>query len=219
MQIQNGKLYENRTWKYVFPCLKFYGEDLTNYLKSFFKLAVGLGDTNYEEKSDGSNIFILIETSYTFALQRDTDRYRENFARFLDWVRYMPFYVTDYVYEGINDREQHMLVLKIPDRYRESIKHFKKGRYSKMYTPKEINSYFGHVTLNNKQAEVEVNNRLKKTRAILNKSKEYLEDFVKEVNNKFKTNATLEDFKDAELDFPPNPEEEVFSYQSKKIKV
>ena len=48
MQIQSGKLYENRTWKYLYPCLKVYGSTLKTYLNIFFKLAVGLGDHNID---------------------------------------------------------------------------------------------------------------------------------------------------------------------------
>lgn len=215
MQIQNGKLYDNRTWRYLFPCLKSYGEEFTNYLKTFFKLGVGLGDVNFEEKTDGKSIFILFETDFAFPLHKDTIKYKEDFARFLLWLRNQPFYIEDYIY----DKNQHMIVVKIPEEYFDTVKYFKKGKYSKMYTDKEIQKYFKYVTLSNKQAEVEVNNRFKKTRGILKKEKEYLEDFVKEVNNKFGTEVTSLEMKDAELDFPPNPEEEVFNYKKKRIEV
>ena len=56
MQIQSGKLYENRTWKYLYPCLKCYGPELMDFLSSFFKLGVGIGDFNIP--TEGNSIFI-----------------------------------------------------------------------------------------------------------------------------------------------------------------
>ena len=91
MQIQSGKLYENRTWKYLYPCLKHYGLELMNYLTSFFKLAIGVADSNVTV--EGNCIFILVDTNLTLSNNVETAKYKANFSKFLDWVKYQYFYV------------------------------------------------------------------------------------------------------------------------------
>ena len=96
MQIQSGKLYENRTWKYLFPCLKFYGPELMSKLSSFFKLAVGVNDYNKKEKQ--ACIYILVDTNIAIASDVERAEYKHKFAQFLDWLSYKPYFVSDYIY-------------------------------------------------------------------------------------------------------------------------
>ena len=57
MNIQSGKLYENRTWKYLYPCLNEHGDVLKKYLDSFFKLGVGVADfNNFSEEKISADI-------------------------------------------------------------------------------------------------------------------------------------------------------------------
>ena len=115
MQIQSGKLYENKTWNYLYPCLKSYGSTLMKHLNSFYKLGVGIKDHNIDIE-EGNCIYILLNTNLS-SPQISLINYRENFSKFLDWIRFQPYYVIDYVYDGLDKGEKHMLVLKIPDSY------------------------------------------------------------------------------------------------------
>lgn len=214
MQIQNGKLYENRTWRYLYPSLKSYGKDLMNNLAQFIKLGVGIADENLEV--DQPCIFILIDTNMSFPTEAEMDAYKLRFAKFINWIRYQYFYVTDYVFEGLDDREKHMVVLRLPRKYDLAYISFIKGEYSKMYTQSEIYEYFKYVSIpRNKEAETKVNNKLKITRNILFKDKSYIPVFAKEVNSLFDTDNPESDFIGAELDFPPNFKQEVFNYTEK----
>lgn len=212
MQIQSGKLYENRTWKYLYPCLKHYGPELMNYLTSFFKLGVGIADSNVSV--DGNCIFILIDTNIHLANSVEIAKYKSTFSKFLDWVKYQYYYVKDYVYEDLDSGEKHMIVLKLPHKYDISYMSFIKGKYSQMYEQKDINTFFGYITINsNKEAEKKINDKLDITRKILKKDSSYIKTFVDIVNRDFDTDVQVSHFKDAELDYPPKLSEEMFNYK------
>ena len=134
MEIKSEKLYENRTWKYLYPCLKYYGSELSGYLTSFFKLGVGISDSNVSV--EGNCIFILIDTNLTLINNVETIKYKANFSKFLDWLKYQHFYIRDYIYEDLGSGEKHMIVLKLPHRYDLSYMFFIKFKYSIMYTKK-----------------------------------------------------------------------------------
>jgi len=207
MQIQNGKLYENRTWKYLYPCLKHYGTDLNKYLASFLKLAVGLGDSNREENAN--SIYILFDTDLPLNTGKARQDYKDKFAKFLDWVSYQPYYVVDYIY----DTNMHMLVLTIPEEHDMSYFHFVKGEYSKMYNPKSITNYFKYISVSNKELELKHNNKLKEVKNVFSKNKKYIQTFVDIVNKRFNTTVEAEYFQEAELDFPLEKKEEIFNYK------
>ena len=136
MEIEIGKLYINRTVKYLVPGLSFYGPTLKTKLNLVFKLAFGIHDTLL----DGShlegqkNIFILVDKLVRPDL----------FQNFMDWVKHQEYYVTDYTYDAIMESHsrKHMVVLAYPPSMGDSYDKFLLGKYSKMYTKKEILTYF-----------------------------------------------------------------------------
>lgn len=211
MQLQSGKLYENRTWKYLYPCLNAYGKTLKNYLNSFFKLGVGIKDCNIDSIEERS-LYILIDAKISSPHIIPAE-YRERLEKFLEWVRYQPFYKTDYVYEGIRNSEKHMLVIKFPSVYYKAYDKFLLGEYSKMFTSQEIETLFSFSTLKDKKIETLVNSRKKDTRNILTKHANNRGIFLKKLNEEFNTDLTLEDIEEHELDFPPVEEEETFNFK------
>jgi hypothetical protein len=212
MQIQSGKLYENRTWKYLYPCLKAYGPELNSYLASFFKVGVGIGDFNIDTPSDCNCIFILIDTNIPLGSERDISLYKLKFAKFLDWLKYQYFYVKDYMYEDTSGK--HMIVLKIPLKHEIAYVKFIQGEYFNMYLQKDLNEYFKYVTLDNKEIEKKRNEKIKNARNVLTKSKEYVPTFVEIVKEEFRTpKLSVQDLEHIELDFPPKLEEEIFNYE------
>lgn len=212
MQIQSGKLYKNKTWLYLYPCLKFYGQELRQHLNSFLKLGVGISDHNLNITNGFNNIYILFDTEPVLEKDSDLVKYKENFNKFLDWLRYQYYYETDYVFEELKYSGKHMVVLKIPSKHDITLIKFIQGQYSEMYTTKDINEYYMYISNPDQQIEATKNEKIKKVRNVLTKNKEYLPEFVKQVNLLYKTEVTEEDFKEAELDFPPSLEEETFNY-------
>lgn len=211
MQIQNGKLYENRTWKYIYPSLKYYGEELTTYLSSFFKLAVGVGDKNYESEVADNCIYILFDTNV--ALEKDNKAihlYKQRFSRFLDWLKEKHYYVQDYPYEA---GKKHMIVLKLPHAHHGSFVSFINGKYSEMYSKVDINKYFEFLKSKSVKLQEAQHTRVRRLRQILTKDVSYVKEFVGIVNKRFNTEVGTEHFSEAELDFKPELQEEIFNYE------
>lgn len=210
MQIQNGKLYENRTWLYLYPSLRFYGDDLMDKLSTFFKIATGVGDTNFQKKDNC--IFILIDLNLPFS-EKSLRKYRTDFSNFLDWVSYKPYYKDNYIFN--EEKYQHMIVLKLPTNLKGGYSHFITGEYSKMYTSKQID-YFFDIKEGVDPSIVKRNERIAKARKVFTRSKELLPEFVADVNKKFGTQNPESDFINADLDYPPNKKEEIFNYGTRR---
>ena len=197
MHIRSGKLYENRTWKYLYPCLRSYGSTLKGYLNSVFKIAVGIGDSNVEMESNC--IYILIDTN-VHGTGVSIEQYRENISNFLDWIRLQP-------------SEKHMVAIRIPKEFHRTYARFMSGKYSDMYSKDQIEDYFQYISIPDKKLEAEKNEVLQVTRAVLKKSKAYLPTFVSKVNADFGTTCVEDDLATSEFDYPPMKQEEIFNFK------
>jgi hypothetical protein len=194
MEIEIGKLYSNKTLKYLVPALNYYGPTLKTKLNLIFKLAFGVHDTLLEGSylEGQKNIFILVDK-----LVR-TDLYQN----FMDWVKHQEYYVTDYAYDAImeaHSRKQ-MIVLAFPPSMGDTYEKFLKGKYSKMYTKKEIQDYFGdenkaaarHVFARTVYARREFQLKIKEVFDVVLEDKDFLKGSW-------------------EYDLPPSKEEEFFN--------
>lgn len=211
MKIKKNSIYENRTYKYLYLSLREYGKELTEQLKQYFKLAVGIGDNNLTEDIPG-HIFILLDTEPPIGSGINLKVYQENLNNFLRWVRYQEYYNRDYIYKDSNLGDKHMLVLKLPLTELQ-FSNFIYGHYSSIYSFEEIEKFFKPICISNKRVEQVVNNKLKNSVDILTKSSEYIQTFVDIVNRDFETNLVREDYIGKELDYPINLEEEIFNYK------
>ena len=93
MEIEIGKLYVNRTVKYLVPALNYYGPTLKTKLNLVFKLAFGIHDSLLEgtHLEGQKNIFVLVDKLVRPDL----------YQNFMDWVKHQEYYVTDYAYDSI----------------------------------------------------------------------------------------------------------------------
>ena len=191
MQIEIGKYYVNKTWRFLLPCLRGHGDIFVSKFNPVFKLAVGIHDTllDNSKKSDGRSIYILC----------DKFANRIAFDEFLDWIKYQDAYIADYCPDSeILKSRKHVIIIKIPELYNDAYDHFLQGNYSLMYLKEELNLLFS-------------NPGKKKEYDILSREPKIIEEFVKEVNKEFKTNAVIDDFKNAELELPLKKTEEIFN--------
>jgi hypothetical protein len=194
MDIIIGKLYINKTVKYLVPGLGFYGPTLKTKLNLVFKLAFGIHDTllTGSHLEGQKNIFILIDKLVRPDL----------FQNFMDWVKHQEYFVTDYVYDSILEAHsrKHMIVLAYPPSMGDAYDKFLLGKYSKMYTKQEITSYFAE------EAKVE-------TRQVLVKTVHAKHRFISLIKATFNTQLEEQDFLIGswEFDLPPNEEEEYFN--------
>lgn len=215
MEIHSGKLFKNKTWRYLYPTLKYYGPDLDNYITSFIKLSIGIGDINVAFEED--NLFILFDVELKNHMQINLQKYREKFQQFLHFVKIQHYYTSDYVYKYDKFSTGHIVVLKIPYIFKNAMYNFIKGKYSLMYSEEQIKKYFGFRKFDNKTLEREVNKIIKSTRDVFLKDEKRKKAFIKRVNFDFDTNIKEEMFNDNfELDYPPRFSEEIFNYTPSK---
>jgi hypothetical protein len=194
MEIEIGKLYSNRTVRYLVPGLGFYGPTLKTKLNLVFKLAFGIHDSllTGSHLEGQKNIFILVDK-----LVRP-----ELFQNFMDWVKHQEYFVTEYAYDSMLETHsrKHMIVLAYPLSMGDTYEKFLLGKYSKMYTKQEITSYFAE------ESKVE-------TRQVLVKTVHAKHRFISLVKKTFDTQLEEQDFLVGswEFDLPPNEEEEYFN--------
>lgn len=193
MQIELGKIYVNKTYKYLLPCLKLHGPTFVVKLNSVFNLAFGIHDclldgTPFEQQR---LIYILSDKLYQPA----------KFQNFLNYLKHQEYYVTDYAYDDIERGRKHMVVIKFPESHSDVYDKFNEGKYSKMYCKDELEQFFP------KDSEA---------KKVLTKSLSMRDIFIKKVNDSFGTLLTYNDLKieGTEYDFPPEKQKEFFNYKN-----
>lgn len=191
MHIEIGKYYVNKTWRFLLPCLRGHGDVFVNKFNPVFKLAVGIYDTLVDGSkfSKGRNIYILCDKFTQEKLYND----------FIEWIRLQDYYVQDYCPDSeiIGSRKQ-MVIINVPEMFNDAYDHFLEGNYSIMYLDSELKALFSNV-------------ERKKEFDILARNFTIAPDFVKQVNEEFKTTTTIEDYKMSELEFPLKKTEEIFN--------
>lgn len=102
-------------------------------------------------------------------------RASEELQDFLEICRNSIFYISE---EEIGDFEYHLISLALPNEFYDSFYNFTEGKYSKMFTPSEINYFFKN----------------EKTKKILNKSKDLKEELEIQLGVILSDEAELDSF-------------------------
>lgn len=135
MKIEFGKALDNKTWRFLIPCLKGHGSIFVEkFNNDVFKLAYGISDTVIQDAKilEGKRpIFMMIDTA---VLPRQV-------SNFMEWIRYQPYYITDYAADINNPRLQ-MLVIEVPQEFQTAYDKFCVGLYSEMYTKQQLDYIF-----------------------------------------------------------------------------
>jgi hypothetical protein len=146
MKIQLGTIYLNRTRQYLYPIVKSYGPEFVRAVDSIFKVAVGIGDiiVNTCGIHHEKHLFLLCDAMFN----------PEQFQKSLTWLRDNVAYEDDYVFDMVHSGRLHMIVIKVPDIYYDTLVKFKKGEFSKMYSKEDIMKFFTYTGHDKKQAEL-----------------------------------------------------------------
>lgn len=205
MKIQLGKIYINRTRKYLFPIIKEYDTEFTSKINSMFKVGIGIGDMilNKSGIHHEKHIFLLVDAKASVV----------NFHETLEWLREHPAYEDDYAYDNVYDGRLHMIVIKIPNNRIETFEKFKCGQFSKMYTPEDIKKFF---TYHGKDQEgMKMYQNIQK---VLIHEHNYKIEFAKQIQQEFhipEHYSPNEIDPNAEFDFPILLQEEFFNVKPK----
>ena len=220
MQVVDGKLYLNRTWKYIYPALRVYGFQPISYLNELIKQGVGISDINFEDDNDIPKIFILVQTKPLKATGPIVKDYDMKVSRFFEYIRKQEYYVDDYLYGMGSKCCSHMVVIKFPENFKEVFRHFMKGEYSQMYNSELIKKYFPLATLSNTK-NITISNTLGENleiHGVLNKTPQFRSNFISKVNKDFGLELTEDEFNiDMELDYLPLLEEELFNFKKEQL--
>ena len=194
MEIKLNQYYINKTWKYLRPCLKDYGEMFVVKYARVYKLAVGLHDTLLDGHpiEHERAIFILLDRKYNVRA----------FDNFIRWIRNQDYHLLDYPFDDILDGRQHMVVLRIPERYDHAYDLFLKGHYSKMYVREEIKRFYDDRYSNEREIL-----------DILLRRPNAKRTFRQKLYNSLKVTVTDRDLLEMEYDFPPEKQKEIFNYK------
>ena len=119
----------------------------------------------------------------------------------MNWLRYQPQTVADYPYDNAEGGRKHMFVIKVPYKYYYAYDRFIEGKYSEMYTSREIASLFANSS--NEDA-LEVINKTASARA----------KFIEKIHKSFVVPYDkIELSYSAELDFPLQNNKEMFNHE------
>ncbi len=194
MNIQSGKLCENKTVKYLFPVVTVLFPEVFKLTLGVKLVAMGIGDRNIKTSENKLCMLYSIDMSD----EKKSVASRVFFSLQMNKVRALKDFVTDYVYDVQGDTHYHMIVLDLPAGI--NIRAFFKGIYSKMFNFDIMNNVFTP----GKYLEI---------KRILTKDSEQLVSFVNEINTIFGTSVTPEEMEGAEYDLPPYLPEEIFNYK------
>lgn len=191
MKIKNNEFKINKTSKYLFPILNFFGNEFVFYLNQTFKLGCGIFDYNFAD-------FTLLdnEKSYIFILFNKEIK-TNIFNKLLLFLQDKDYFVTYYTYGANLESPYVMIVLRLPSFFNDSYYFFLKGQYSKMYD-KDI---------------IQRLNFSEDVKEILLKTNKAKEDMLNILKNTFNVKLSKEDIidNDLECDIPLILEEETFN--------
>ena len=183
----------NRTLLYILPQLNFYSKNISNRVKTdnFYGCYIG---------------YKALDTEHIYLLYKVID---EDTKDFVQWLSN-----KDYCIASIDvDSIYRLLKMKLPIEFKGSLEKFIGGKYSEMYSLKDIDKIFMPIEykyLKELQELFDKENRDLKN--ILTKNKEYEKVFLDKVNKTFDTN--LEKLNEnSEYDFKPNLKDEIFYYE------
>ena len=189
MQLEIGRLYINKTYKYLYPIIKSFGETFLVKHSSLWKLATGIYDDSFNGKyEDDRLLFVLYDKKHKPKL----------FENVLQYFKYQDYYHSDYAYDDITHGRMHMVVFKIPEKYNDTYDYFRKSQYSFMYSEKETNELF-------KATEKGVD--------VMYRTEEAYTRMIAITKNSFNVDVTKNDLIGFELDFPLENVKEIFNYK------
>lgn len=197
MNVEIGKIYENRTRLLLAPGLKFYGNSFIERFNSdLFKLAYGIDDRIYtnEELMRGKRpVFIMVDRAVKPQVTWQA----------IEWLRTKPYHITDYPAEAGSFPRKHIIVLNYPVELEDTYANFRLGKYSKMYSEEYLAKFFTKDTIAYK---------------ILVKDPSYMPAFIKKIEDVFEVEIVDKtNYIDSELEFPflmnmETMKEEIFNF-------
>lgn len=177
INIEKEVYLKNLTYKYIRPCLAYFGKDFIAWFNGLRRVGYAIGDELVEGSpkfSDNNTLFIIFDSSVNTL----------KFSMFLDYLQDKEYFLGNYVRStDLNDLTYQVLVFKFPESFNNIFTEFKKGKFSKMFTKEEIDKFFPE-------------SKYPEQRKILLKDETLRESYIEKVNREFEVNiCSFKDFK------------------------
>lgn len=197
--VKPGTCVINRSFKYLVPGLALYGKELWTKIASLSTHAVGIEDTTHNKEN---NLYLLVNIKGKIKYDGyiDAAKGKFHFLGVLSWLKEQHYYVDDYPYNSGRNKDFHMIVLKFPVTL--GIELFKKGMYSKIYTPEQVSAIF---------TDEKIKNCLLKTPEGASIFAAFLNDYFKLTGKHALADKDVLHFE--EFDIPPELNLETFRWQ------
>ena len=193
MQIIIGKYFVNKTWKFLIPTLKSYGETFLAKYSPLWKLSAGIYDASFEGKDEDEKlIYVLFDKLHKAAV----------FENILQFFKYQEYYHTDYAFDDLETGRMHMIVFKVAPEWHNAYDAFRKSEYSMMFNDKQIDFLFKNANTD--------------ALAILTRQPSAYNRMITNIDTSFGSKVTKYDLLGAELDFPLENVKEIFNYKKHK---
>jgi len=194
MKLQRNRIYVNKTWRFLAPCLRDHGSEFVKKYNPAAKLALGIYDELLSKAriTTGRNIYTVF----------DKKKNATAFRALMDYVRGQPFFKGDYCPDSdMINTYLHCLVIEIPEEYYDAYDKFLQSKYSEMYTPRQLKYLFS-----SKQRQEEY--------SILSKTGEAFTKFKKTIEEEFGEKANENSAYNSEWELPLKKKEEIFNCES-----
>ena len=210
IQIVPGKMFTNRTYKYLSPSMKLYGEEFVTKIKLLKGVCCGIQDFGFNLDKDSrvfdNNIYYVFDINgeFIFGKYSAIEKSRKDFFHIISWLREQPYYVQDYPLDSGRNESKHVIVLQLP---LPLLDNFLKGNYTNLYSKDIIDKII------NKTIKVLKTEEINPVYAVLTKSPEYQEEYLRQLNSDFNTTLTLKDIgHHDQYDIPPLLKNEIIRW-------
>lgn len=138
MIIQDDKCYINDTYRFLFPILKYYGDEYIDCIRQLYKQGVFIHDTEMFI-NENDNLFVLINITKSLELNdRIEIASRISYLSRQDYVK--KIYITDIKTEN-KKPDKVVIVFEIPKTYQGVVSKMLEGDL-KLYNNYDIEKYF-----------------------------------------------------------------------------
>lgn len=189
VEIKKGKIFENRTKKYLVPLLKEYGSKFVSRINTNQVLAFGICDHEITDIIE-DKIYIYFDkngfSSYDDYINKEKGQL--TFKRFLEFVEQEEYFDK---YYHLND-DHCVVVINLPHAVMDL---FLNGAYSKIYDNDDKKKFLKQNVKN-----------------IVNKEDSYFQLFEKIIQEDFNTTIEIDKTVLKEFDYPPILTQEIFHY-------
>lgn len=187
----DNSIVKNKTYKYLAPSFRVFGDTFVAKFNSVHKLAIGIHDCILDgtEFEGQPLVYVLLDKWYRPPIFKD----------FINWIQYQDYFVHQYAYDDLLTGRRHMVVLRYPQKYEDIYYKFTQGKYSQMYSKQELRRIFeGHPAYD-----------------VLNRSPKARVEFTERLNTKYHTTILPSELigEGLEYDFPLDKREEFFNYK------